>query len=77
METSAAGIRYKRETTTLVRRFKGGHITFPACIAALDAALAEVILTLDKNQLPALRELMMANTAEVMKEMERRGPQKD
>ena len=77
MEASPAGIRYERETTTLVRRFKGGHITYPACIAALDAALAKVILTLDKNELPALRELMMANNAEVVKEMERRGPQKD
>ena len=75
METSA-GIRYKRETATLVRRFKGGHITFPACIAALDAALAKVILTLDKDELPDLRNVMIANNAEVMKEMERRGPQK-
>ena len=65
---------YKRETEELIRRFLDHRLSFPECIAALDAALADLTPTLTPEQLPALRALMLENNDMVMKEMERRGP---
>jgi len=65
---------YKRETEELVRRFLDHRLSFPECIAALDAALADLTPRLTPEQLPALRALMLENNDMVMKEMERRGP---
>jgi hypothetical protein len=67
---------YKSETTEVLSRFLGRRLSFPACIAALDAALAGLLPRLRADELPALRELMLANNAIVMKEMERRGQRK-
>jgi hypothetical protein len=68
---------YKRETREVIERFLRQEISFPDCIAALDAALAELIPRLSAEQLAPLRALMLANNGIVMKEMERRGPPKD
>jgi hypothetical protein len=68
---------YKRETREVIERFLRQELSFPDCIAALDAALAELIPTLTGEQLAPLRALMLANNEIVMKEMERRGPPKD
>jgi hypothetical protein len=65
---------YKRETQEVIKRFLGHRLSFPDCIAALDAALARFIPRLTDEQLDALRALMLANNEIVMKEMERRGP---
>jgi len=65
---------YKRETEELIRRFLDHKLSFPECIAALDAALADLTPRLAPEQLPALRALMLENNDMVMKEMERRGP---
>jgi hypothetical protein len=65
---------YKRETQAVIERFLKHEISFPDCIAALDAALAQLIPSLTSEQLPSLRALMLANNDIVMKEMERRGP---
>ena len=67
---------YKSETREVLNRFLSRRISFPACIAALDAALAGLLPRLRPEELPALRELMLANNETVMKEMERRGQRK-
>ena len=67
---------YKSETKEVLSRFLGRRLSFPDCIAALDAALAGLLPRLRPEELPVLRELMLANNAIVMKEMERRGQRK-
>ncbi len=67
---------YKSETKEVLSRFLSHRLTFPACIAALDAALAGLLPRLRPEELPALRELMLANNDVVMKEMELRGRRK-
>ena len=64
----------KRGTQEVINRFLGNRLSFPDCIAALDAALARFIPRLTDEQLDALRAVMLANNEIVMKEMERRGP---
>ena len=65
---------YKRKTREIVRSFLRHQRSFPDCIAALDAALADLIPRLKDGELAPLRALMLANNETVMKEMERRGP---
>ena len=65
---------YKNETREVVNRFLRHQLSFPECIAALDAALAKFIPRMPTDQLDALRAVMLANNEVVMKEMERRGP---
>ncbi|MEO8049884.1 MAG: hypothetical protein ABI833_05665 [Acidobacteriota bacterium] len=67
---------YKSETREVLDRFLSRRISFPSCIAALDAALAGLLPRMHADELPALRELMMANNEVVMKELERRGQRK-
>jgi hypothetical protein len=68
---------YKRETEEIIKRFLARQLSYPDCIAALQAALADLVPRLTGDELPALRALILANNAIVMKEMERRGPPKD
>ena len=63
---------YKSETREVLNRFLRRRLSFPDCIAALDAALAGVLPRLQPSELPALREVMLANNEVVMEEMERR-----
>ncbi len=63
---------YKSETQKVVKLFLAQRISFPDCIAALDAALAKFIPRMRREELPALRALMLANNERVMKEMEKR-----
>ena len=63
---------YERETKEVIRRFLSRKLTFPACIAALDAALASLIPHMQPAQLFELRDLMLTNNATVMEEMARR-----
>jgi hypothetical protein len=65
---------YKSKTREVIRRFLKQRISFPDCIAALDAALAELIPRLRPEELADLRHVMLINNETVMKEMERRGP---
>jgi len=58
----------------VIERFLDHRLSFPDCIAALDAALAGLIPRLTGKQLAPLRVLLLANNETVMKEMERRGP---
>jgi hypothetical protein len=63
---------YKQETREIVGRFLLGHLSFPNCIAALDAALAGLLPRLQPGQLDGVRAVMLANNSNVMEEMERR-----
>jgi len=65
---------YERETQNVVERFLGHTLSFPDCIAALDAALADLIPRLTGEQIARLRIVMLANNEIVMKEIARRGP---
>jgi hypothetical protein len=65
---------YERETQAVIDRFLRRKLSFPECIAALDAALAAFIPTLQGGEITRLRVVMLANNAVVMKEMERRSP---
>jgi len=67
---------YRSETREVLDRFLARRLNFPSCIAALDAALAGLLPRLRPEELPVLRELMLANNDVVMKEMERRGRKK-
>jgi hypothetical protein len=64
---------YKRKTREVIIRFLENRLSFPDCIAALDAALADLVPRLKHEELDDLRAVMMTNNEIVMKEMERRG----
>jgi hypothetical protein len=63
---------YKQETGEVIRRFLAHRLSFPDCIAALDAALAGLLPELKPERLDELRALMLANNERVMEEMARR-----
>ena len=63
---------YETETKEVIRRFLAGNLTFPECIAALDAALAGLLPRLTDEDIPRLRIVMLANNEIVMREMQRR-----
>jgi hypothetical protein len=63
---------YKRETQEVIRRFLQRQLSFPKCIAALDAALAGLLPRLRSEQLDEVRAVMLANNEKVMAEMARR-----
>jgi len=65
---------YESEANEIVRRFLAHKLSFPQCIAGLDAALAGLIPRLTAEQIERLRIVMLANNELVMKEMEKRGP---
>ena len=64
---------YERETQAVVKRFLDKKLSFPDCIAALDAALADLIPRLTGEEIVRLRIVMLANNEMVMKELGRRG----
>jgi len=63
---------YKNETGEVLNRFLHHRISFPHCIAALDAALAGLVPSLTAEQIAPLRAIMLANNAIVMEEMQKR-----
>jgi hypothetical protein len=65
---------YLRQTQQIIARFLAKRLSSPHCIAALDAALADLIPRLMPDQVIPLRHRMLENNAVVMAEMERRGP---
>lgn len=62
---------YKSETREVIKRFLAHRVSFPDCIAALDAALAAFIPRMLPEDLVGLRAVMLANNEIVMNEMER------
>jgi hypothetical protein len=80
--TSAGMKVYKAETREIVRRFLARKVSFPNCIAALDAALAALIrrpLTAAQMtqrsgspDMSEIRAVMLANNETIMDEMTRR-----
>src|SRR5580704_12187884 len=67
---------YKDETSEILRRFRTHRLTFPQCIAAMDAALTGIMPKLTDEQIHSVREIILANNEAVTTEMERRGPQR-
>jgi hypothetical protein len=63
---------YERETRDIIRRLLSGGIGLPECVAALDAALANLVPDLNPEQLPRIQALLRANSQAVMEEMEQR-----
>jgi DNA-binding NarL/FixJ family response regulator len=59
---------YKQETREVIRLFLARKLSFPDCIAALDAALADLVPRLRETELPTLRALMLADNEIVMKD---------
>ena len=64
---------FKRETKEIVGCFLLHQISFAECLISLDDALASLMRRHPKENSPALCDLMLANNALVMREMERRG----
>jgi hypothetical protein len=67
---------YKRETGEAIALFLGDKLSFPDCMAALEAALAHLIPRVRREHYSAIRALMLENNEIVMKEMERRANQR-
>jgi CRP/FNR family cyclic AMP-dependent transcriptional regulator len=65
---------YKSETREVIKRFLAHKLSFPQCIAALDAAFVDLTSRLTGQQMAPIRALMLKNNDLVMKEMARRGP---
>ena len=65
---------YRRHTRKVINPFLEQKLSFSDCIAALEAALADLMSRLNPEDLADVRVLMLANNEIVMKEMERRGP---
>jgi len=63
---------YRQETRQIVDRFLHYRLSFPKCIAALDAALSGVLPELTAEQIAPLRAIALTNNKTVMAEMERR-----
>lgn len=63
---------YKRETREVIGRFLLRQLSFPNCIAGLDAALAGLLPRLQPEQLDEVRAVMLVNNETVMAEMARR-----
>jgi hypothetical protein len=74
---------YKDETQEIIRRFLAHGLSFPECVAALDAALAALIQqplpveTMVRRSgsldLGEIRAIMLANNQTIMAEMGLRG----
>jgi CRP/FNR family cyclic AMP-dependent transcriptional regulator len=65
---------YKSETHEVIKRFLSRRLSFDDCMAALDAALADLTSRATGEQIASLRGVILENNNIVMKEMERRGP---
>jgi CRP/FNR family cyclic AMP-dependent transcriptional regulator len=65
---------YRRETQEIISRFFEYKLSFHDCLAALDAAFADLTSRVTDEQIASLRALLLENNDIVMKEMERRGP---
>src|SRR5580658_11075849 len=65
---------YKSETHEVIKRFLSRRLSFDDCMAALDAALADLTSRATGEQIASLRAVILENNNIVMKEMERRGP---
>jgi hypothetical protein len=63
---------YERETQLVIERFLHHELSFPDCIAALDAALADFMPRMTGDQIDRVRVVMLANNEIVVKEMEKR-----
>src|SRR5271154_4064795 len=58
---------YKSETRELIKRFLNRRLSFDDCMAALDAALADLTSRATGEQIASLRGLILKNNETVMK----------
>lgn len=65
---------YKTETTEILKRFTEGRISHPECLAALDAALSDLVPRLDPGDLRTVQAMIRATNDAVVAEVKRRGP---
>ena len=72
--TSSTMEAYKRRTREVIKRFLNHRLSFSECMAALDAALADLTTRAAGEQIVSVRALVLENNEIVMREMERRGP---
>ena len=63
---------FRRETRGIINRFLLHQLSFPNCIANLDAAHTRLLARLTPEDKEELRVLMLANNERVMAEMTRR-----
>src|ERR1700722_8846176 len=59
--TSRAMETYKCETQAVIHRFLHRELSFPECVAALDAALADFMPIMSGGHIARVRVLMLAN----------------
>jgi CRP-like cAMP-binding protein len=64
---------YKSATQEAISRFLNHRLSFHGCLAALNAALADLTFRLTDEQIAPLRALISENNEIVLKEMDRRG----
>jgi hypothetical protein len=64
---------YERDTKAVIDRFLRHDLSFPECIAALDAALTDFMPSMTGDEIARVRVVMLANNEIVVKEMEQRG----
>jgi hypothetical protein len=65
---------YERQTQAVIESFLRHELSFPACVAALDAALADFMPSMTGDQIAGVRIVMLANNEIVLREMEGRRP---
>lgn len=63
---------YLGETREILRGFRNHSLTVRNCIAALDAALATLIPTLEPNEIPQLRAILAGNKELMLEEIANR-----
>ena len=68
MKKSNARIQYERQTKALIESFQARQISSDECIGELDAAFERFLLT-SKDELSAVRALVLGNNNAVMEEI--------
>lgn len=63
---------YKRETEEIIGRFRSGKLSYPDCLAALDAAFVGVVPYLTEAQMVSFRAITAAANEAVTQEIQRR-----
>ena len=68
VQKSNARVKYERQTKALIESFKARQISFDECILELDAAFERFLLA-NKDELSAVRGLVLDNNNAVMQEI--------
>ena len=63
---------YKAETAEILRRFMDNRISHPQCLAALDAALSDLVPRMNPSDLRTVQGWIKNDSGVIVKEMRRR-----